>query len=165
MHVALVVTGAPLAARASDLISVLDDAGHQVTVCPTTAAQTWAHIDDRWLPSGRIRPDALVVAPATFNTLNKWAAGLNDTPALNILNDALGLGTPALAIPMVADRLAVHPAWPRTVAVLVSAGIQLLDPTTGKLTAQPDSICSGTGDDIAAAFKPSWIEGWLSSLR
>ena len=165
MHIAVVVTGAPLAARTSDLVSVLDAAGHQVTVCPTAAAHSWARVDDRWLPSGRVRPDALVVAPATFNTLNKWAAGLNDTPALNILNDALGLGTRTLAIPMVADRLAAHPAWTKTLDVLVGAGVQLLDPTTGGLTPRPCPINSGTGDQVAADFKLSWIEGWLADPR
>ena len=32
------------------------------------------------LLAGRIRPDAVICCPATFNTLNKWAAGINDSP-------------------------------------------------------------------------------------
>ena len=44
-------------------------------------------------------PDAIVVAPATFNTVNKWAAGISDTLALGILNEALGLGLPVIAVP------------------------------------------------------------------
>ena len=42
-------------------------------------------------------PDAMVVAPATFNTINKWAAGISDTLALGLLNEALGLGLPVVA--------------------------------------------------------------------
>jgi hypothetical protein len=34
----------------------------------------------------------VVVAPATFNTINKWALGIIDTLVLGILNEALGLG-------------------------------------------------------------------------
>jgi hypothetical protein len=33
--------------------------------------------------------DAMAVAPATFNTINKWAAGISDTLALGLLNEAL----------------------------------------------------------------------------
>jgi hypothetical protein len=29
--------------------------------------------------------DAIAVAPATYNTINKWAAGISDTLALGIL--------------------------------------------------------------------------------
>ncbi|MDN5805376.1 MAG: hypothetical protein L0H26_12450 [Microlunatus sp.] len=165
MHVALIVTGAPLAKRAGDLISALDAAGHHVTVCPSEAARDWTHIEDSRLPTGRTRPDAVVIAPATFNTLNKWAAGINDTPLLGVLNDALGLGTPILAVPMVADRLAAHPAWPRTLHLLTAADVQLLDPTTGARSPNPATIASGTGDDIAARFQPKWLLDRLPTTK
>ena len=31
-------------------------------------------------------PNALIVAPGTFNTINKWAQGISDTLALGLLN-------------------------------------------------------------------------------
>lgn len=34
---------------------------------------------------------AIAVVPATFNTINKWVAGISDTFALGILNEAIGL--------------------------------------------------------------------------
>ncbi len=40
------------------------------------------------------RGDAVLVVPATFNTINKWAAGMNDTLALGLLNEALGSWIP-----------------------------------------------------------------------
>ncbi len=43
--------------------------------------------------------DAMIVAPATFNTINKWAAGISDTLALGLLNEAVGLGLPVIAVP------------------------------------------------------------------
>ena len=164
MHVALVVTGAPLANRAHDLISALDDDGHRVSVCISEAGQNWTRIDDRWRPSGRIRPDALVVAPGTFNTLNKWTAGINDTEILGLLNDSLGLGIPILVVPMVADRLAAHPTWPKTLATLTAANVILLDPVTGESSSSPAAIVSGTGDQVAADFQPAWIGAWLQLL-
>jgi phosphopantothenoylcysteine synthetase/decarboxylase len=71
-------------------------------------------------------PHAYVVAPATFNTINKWANGASDTLALGILNEALGLRMPILAVPFVNTGLAKHPAFIRALRDLRSAGVQLL---------------------------------------
>lgn len=38
--------------------------------------------------------DAMVVAPATFNSLSKLAAGITDTLALGLVSEAVGLGRP-----------------------------------------------------------------------
>lgn len=45
--------------------------------------------------------DAVVVAPATFNTINKWALGITDTVAVGMLCEHLGMGVPTLAVPQV----------------------------------------------------------------
>ena len=49
-------------------------------------AQTGYSIRSAWRTPGEARPlppaDAIAVAPATFNTVNKWAAGICDTLAL-----------------------------------------------------------------------------------
>jgi phosphopantothenoylcysteine synthetase/decarboxylase len=79
-------------------------------------------------------PDAIVVAPATFNTVNKWAAGISDTLALGILNEALGLGLPVIAVPFPNIALARHPAFRRSMADLEALGVRLLfDPETHPL--------------------------------
>ena len=111
---------------------------------------------------GRIRPDAVICCPATFNTLNKWAAGINDSPALGVLNDAVGLGTPLLAVPMVGERLSRHPVWPATLDFLATAGITLLDVVTGQHTQTPSGIESGTGDAVTDAFDPHLLLHWLT---
>jgi hypothetical protein len=49
-------------------------------------------------------PDAILVAPATYNTINKWAHGISDTYAL---------GVPIVVLPFVITALA---AVPRSVA-------------------------------------------------
>ena len=55
--------------------------------------------------------DAVVVAPATFNTVNKWAAGITDTFAAGLLCELTGLGVPIVAVPLVKDALARHVAF------------------------------------------------------
>jgi phosphopantothenoylcysteine synthetase/decarboxylase len=70
--------------------------------------------------------DAMVVAPATFNTINKWAAGISDTLALGLLNEALGLGLPVVAVPFPNIALAQHPAFRRSMRELEALGVHLL---------------------------------------
>jgi hypothetical protein len=164
-YVALVVTGAPLAGRTLSVYRTLRSGGWRTTVCPTAAACEWmtdASVFD--LLDGRIRPDAVICCPATFNTLNKWAAGINDRPVLGVLHDAVGLGTPILAMPMVAERLARHPVWTATLDFLAVAGVDLLDPASGRITSTPGGIPSGTGDHIADAFDTDLLLRWLATL-
>jgi phosphopantothenoylcysteine synthetase/decarboxylase len=71
-------------------------------------------------------PDAMVVAPATFNTMNKWAYGSSDTLALGLLNEAIGLGLPVVAVPNPNTALAKHPAFLEGVARLRSWGIHIV---------------------------------------
>jgi hypothetical protein len=63
-------------------------------------------------------PDAFIVLPATFNTVNKWAQGISDTLALGLLNEAVGLRLPIAAFPWPNSALAVHPVFQRSVGVL-----------------------------------------------
>ncbi len=73
--------------------------------------------------------DAFVVAPATFNTINKWAQGISDTLALGLLNEAVGLGLPMAAVPWPNVALARHPVFARSVATLREWGVTvILDP-------------------------------------
>lgn len=72
------------------------------------------------------QPDAVIVAPATFNTINKWAAGISDTVALGLLNEAVGLGLPIVAVPFPNVALARHPAFRASIDMLRSWGIRLI---------------------------------------
>jgi phosphopantothenoylcysteine synthetase/decarboxylase len=72
---------------------------------------------------------AFAAAPATFNTINKWAAGISDTLALGLLNEAIGLGLPIVAVPWPNVALARHPAFDSSISTLRECGITLiLDP-------------------------------------
>lgn len=78
--------------------------------------------------SGRSLPkaDAIIVPPATYNTINKCANGTSDNYALGILAEAVGLRTPVVVLPFVNSALASHPAFQRSVALLRDAGINVI---------------------------------------
>ena len=71
-------------------------------------------------------PDAMLVCPATFNTINKWAYGLADTLALALLTEAIGLGLPLVAAPALNSAQAAHPAFERSVEALREMGVTVL---------------------------------------
>ncbi|MFH8449352.1 flavoprotein [Streptomyces fungicidicus] len=99
-------------------------------------ARTGRPIRSAWRAPGDPRPfpapDAVVVAPATFNTVNKWAAGIADTLALGTLCEAAGLGVPVAVLPCVADALAAHPAYRDSLTRLRGMGVRFGDPYAGE---------------------------------
>ena len=68
--------------------------------------------------------DAIIVAPATFNTINKWANGISGTYALGILAEAPGLGIRTVVLPFVNSALAGRTAFKQNVNALRSEGVQ-----------------------------------------
>jgi phosphopantothenoylcysteine synthetase/decarboxylase len=91
--------------------------------------------------------DAMVVAPATVNTINKWAAGIADTLALGLLVEAVGKRVPLIAMPFTNGAMARHPAFPESIDKLRSWGVTVL---FGEevLELHPP----GTGESIIDAF-------------
>ncbi len=69
---------------------------------------------------------AVIVGGASFNTINKWAAGISDTLALGLLTEGIGLGLPLVALPFLNAAQAAHPAFGRSVKELREAGIKVL---------------------------------------
>ena len=69
-------------------------------------------------------PSWLRRPPSTPST--SGAAGISDTLALGILNEALGLGLPVIAVPFPNIALARHPAFRRSMADLEAVGVRLL---------------------------------------
>ncbi|KES06296.1 flavoprotein [Streptomyces toyocaensis] len=91
--------------------------------------QTGYPIRSTWRSPGEARPlppaDAIAVAPATFNTINKWAAGISDTLALGILCEAHGMGVPTAALPYLNAAQAAHPAYARSLEVLREMNVMI----------------------------------------
>jgi hypothetical protein len=70
--------------------------------------------------------DAVVVAPATYNTINKWAAGISDTYVLSMLAELTGMHVPIAVLPFVNTALAANAMFERSVADLRAAGVTVL---------------------------------------
>jgi hypothetical protein len=71
-------------------------------------------------------PDAVVVAPATFNTINKWAAGIADTLALGLLCEAIGKRLPVVVLPYLNAAQAEHPALGESIERLRRLKVRVL---------------------------------------
>ncbi|ONI88637.1 flavoprotein [Actinosynnema sp. ALI-1.44] len=69
---------------------------------------------------------AMIVGGASFNTINKWAAGIADTLALGLITEGIGLGLPLVALPFLNSAQAAHPAFGRSVKELHDVGVRVL---------------------------------------
>jgi phosphopantothenoylcysteine synthetase/decarboxylase len=73
------------------------------------------------------KADAMLVMPATFNTINKWAQGIGDTLVTSILCEALGRGSPPIVtVPCLKMDLVRHPAFSRSIVLLREWGVHVL---------------------------------------
>ena len=72
------------------------------------------------------RPDAVIVAPATFNTVNKAALGITDTHALGVIAEAIGREVPVVMVPWVNAPLAARAPFRRALAQLRDEGVRIL---------------------------------------
>jgi hypothetical protein len=137
----VVVCAAPTAAGVGDLVSLAQADGWLVRVIATPmgdrfvdSAKLAALTGDRIRTEFRMpgesdelpKADAVVVAPATFNTINKWAAGIADSFAVGLLCELTGVGVPILAVPLLKDPLARHVAFQRSLEVLREMGVRIL---------------------------------------
>jgi Flavoprotein len=75
--------------------------------------------------------DAIAVAPATFNTVNKFRAGIADNMAMGVLCECLRAGVPIVLAPNVKAVLAQHPAFPASLRELASWGVHVLEQARG----------------------------------
>ncbi|WP_053757090.1 MULTISPECIES: flavoprotein [Streptomyces] len=144
----VVVCAAGIAADVGTLITAAQERDWEVGVIATPTAtrgffdtaavelRTGRPIRSAWRTPAEPRPfpppDAVVVAPATFNSLNKWAAGTADTLALGTLCEAYGLGVPIAVLPCVADALAAHPAYRDSLIRLRGMGVRFGEPYSGE---------------------------------
>jgi len=87
--------------------------------------------------------DAIAVAPATFNTVNKLRAGIADNMAVGLLCECLRAGVPIVLAPNVKAVLAEHPAFPASLTELRSWGVHVLEQAP-----QPQGARMATWDAI-----------------
>lgn len=149
-HILLGVTGGIAAYKSVELASRLVKAGATVDVVFTDAAEkfvralTFEAITHRNVYVGlwdehirqpehiqlAERPNLVVVAPATANTLAKYVHGLAD----NLLSSTLlACKAPLLVAPAMNDNMWTHPATQNNMKVLKAWGVHTIGPEEGRL--------------------------------
>jgi phosphopantothenoylcysteine decarboxylase/phosphopantothenate--cysteine ligase len=148
--VVLGVSGGIAAYKSVELLRLLTESGHDVTVVPTASAlsfvgaPTWAALSGKpvttsvWehghdVPHVRLgqAADLVVVAPATADLLARAAAGLADDLLTNTL---LTARCPVVFAPAMHTEMWEHPATQANVSTLRARGCVVIDPAVGRLT-------------------------------
>jgi Flavoprotein len=137
----IIACAAPPAREINRLIGLAQDAGWDACLLTTPSAtkfidraalekQTGHPVRSDYKEPGTEDvlppPEAIIVAPATVNTINKWAYGICDTLALGILVEAIGKKLPVVALPFTNYAHAAHPAFGENISKLRSWGVQVL---------------------------------------
>jgi phosphopantothenoylcysteine synthetase/decarboxylase len=157
----VIVCGAGPASEVGQLIKLAQERGWTVQVVATPAALdfldvpaiealTGSPVRSQYRKPGepRSRPaDAIIVAPATYNTINKWAQGISDTYALGILAETTALGVPTIVLPFVNSALAARIPFRRNVEELGREGIRILLGPGGVEPHEPH-----TGGELFASY-------------
>jgi phosphopantothenoylcysteine synthetase/decarboxylase len=158
----VIACGAPPAKHVATLVHAAQSDGWDVCVvvtpdglgfvdAPALTALTGHPVRSTFKKPGDMdilpNPTAIIVAPATVNTINKWSAGIADSLALGLLVEGQGKGLPIVAMPFTNTAMAAHPAFRESIGRLRSWGIHVLfGPDVLKLHAP------GTGEALASAF-------------
>jgi phosphopantothenoylcysteine synthetase/decarboxylase len=136
----LIVCGAGPASAIKTFVKLAQDRGWVVQVIATPSALeffdsaaveelTGKPVRSQYGKPGDPRsviPDAIIVAPATYNTINKWAHGISDTYALGVLAETTGLGVPIVVLPFVNSALANREPFRHSVESLRAEGVRIL---------------------------------------
>jgi phosphopantothenoylcysteine synthetase/decarboxylase len=136
----IVVCGAGPAIELPGFVKMAIERGWDVQVIATTPALaffdqaaiealTGNPVRSQYSPPGSPRsriPDAIIVAPGTYNTINKWALGIADTYALGVLAEQTALGIPIVVLPFVNIHLASRAPFQQSVKSLRAEGVSIL---------------------------------------
>jgi Flavoprotein len=84
-----------------------------------------------WESDALPKTDAMLVAPLSCTTLNKWGAGIADTVAIGLPSEGVHMGIPVLAMPYFKTAQGAQPAVARSIAALRAQGVHYLDGADG----------------------------------
>ena len=120
----ILVCGSPMARDVGVLVDLAQRDGWEVCVITTPDGRKFVDVAALQAQTGHpvrthyknpgdpdVLPpaDAMIVAPATVNTVNKWAAGITDTLVLGLLVEGYGYGVPTAVVPYTNKVMALHP--------------------------------------------------------
>jgi phosphopantothenoylcysteine synthetase/decarboxylase len=163
-HLQIIVCGAGPATDVNRLIEAAHTRSWTAAVTATTSAMPFIDIPAieeltgnpvrtsyQTPPTGRrtlLPVDAVIIAPATYNTINKLALGIADTYPLTSAAELIGRGIPTVVVPFVNAALAARIPFQRAIATLRDEGIRVLS--------GPDDSWEphtpGTGPDAQQTF-------------
>jgi phosphopantothenoylcysteine decarboxylase / phosphopantothenate---cysteine ligase len=179
--IALGVTGGIGAYKAVEVVRGLQKRGHEVVAIMTRGARQFVGpltfeaitrrrvITDQWAPglNAEIEHIALtteasllVVAPATANTIAKFAHGIADDFLTSFY---LATRAPVLLAPAMNTNMLEHPAMVRNLAALRERGVHLVEPGSGYLAcgwtgkgrlAEPEAVVDAAVALLAPADSP-----------
>lgn len=160
----LIICGASSARCAPDLINELTQFELPIMTVMTESAQRILSpynladqpghtlVDSYFDPvllDGRA-PCLTVVAPTTFNTLNKISHGNADTLARSLIAESIGARWPVIVVPSMNMALANHPQVSKSVRTLLAWGVKVLEPKP-----EGDVLMMASVTEIVAAVKTS----------
>lgn len=136
----IVVCAAGPAPDVGILVGMAQEEGWTVQVIATPAAVSFIDVEALEKQTGRPvrhthrkpgqprspKADAIIIAPATFNTINKLANGIADNYALDVVNEAIGLGLPVAILPFVNSAYVARKPFQRSVELLRQEGVLVL---------------------------------------
>jgi len=162
----LIITGAGTARRIPALLPELNRLATQVITVLTPNAERVVsprelslipghHVVESYF-DGLILPrpgqGVVLVAPCSFNTMNKLAAGIADNLALSIAAEAIGRHTPVVVAVSVNAPLWAHPKSAESVTILRQWSCDVLDPVQffdGVTLASDEQILEATRKALA----------------
>lgn len=168
----VVVCGAGPAGEVGTLVDAAHADGWQVHVIATPAGRNFLNVAELEVQTGhQVRSDyrspgqprqsappadAVIVAPATYNTINKLACGVADNYALGLLAECVGFGVPMVVLPFINTALAGRAPLQSSVASLRAEGVRVL---LGARGFQPHA--PGDGGSCIAGFP--WIQALVEA--
>jgi phosphopantothenoylcysteine decarboxylase/phosphopantothenate--cysteine ligase len=156
LRILLGITGGIAAYKAAGLVRAFSELGHSVEVVPTENALRFIgkatlealsgkNIDiDMYGDVASVRhvelgqqADLIVVAPATASFLARMASGLTDDLLMNAI---LASSAPVVVCPAMHTEMWTNPATQNNVETLVTRGIRVMEPASGRLTGADSGI-------------------------
>ena len=137
----VLVCGSPMARDVGILVEMAQRDGWEVCVITTPDGRRFVDVAALEAQTGHLvrtdyknpgdpdilpPADAMIVAPATVNTVNKWAAGITDTLVLGLLVEGYGYGVPTAVVPYTNRVMALHPSLHESLAKLRDWGVHVL---------------------------------------
>jgi len=170
VNVVVGVTGSVAAYRAPDLCRELERRGHAVRVVATESALRFVGRDALGLAAEEVVTelteraehvrlaewaDAVLIAPATLNTLAKLAHGIADTPVTLTALASLGAGKRLIVAPAMAEPMYRSPPARRALRRLEEMGVTVVPPRIEEGKAKLAGL-----EDLVRA-----VEGELAGVR